>query len=53
MMACRLADKLKLYPHKVEWINGFPQHEKAEFKSIKLDQYEPLKNWNVRHLLIL
>ena len=36
-------DKLKLYPHKVNWINGFPQHEKAEFKSIKLDQNEPLK----------
>ena len=37
------AEKLKLYPHKVSWINGLPQPTKAEFKSIKLCENEPLK----------
>ena len=37
------ANKLKIYPHKVNWINGLPQPTKAEFKSIKLDENEPLK----------
>ena len=37
------ADKLKIYPHKVNWINGLPHPQKAEFKSIKLDENEPLK----------
>ena len=36
-------DKLKIYPHKVNWINGLPHPQKAEFKSIKLDENEPLK----------
>ena len=33
-------DKLKIYPHKVNWINGLPHPQKAEFKSIKLDENE-------------
>ena len=37
------ADKLRIYPHKVNWINGLPQPKKAEFISIKLDESEPLK----------
>lgn len=37
------ANKLKIYPHKVNWINGLPQPKKAEFVSIKLDENEPLK----------
>ena len=37
------ADKLKIYPHKVNWINGLPHPQKAEFKSIELDENEPLK----------
>ncbi len=36
-------EKLKLYPHKVTWVNGFPQPEKAEVVNIPLKVAEPLK----------
>ncbi len=37
------SQKLKLYPHQVNWINGVPQAQKAECKTIDLDVAEPLK----------
>ena len=36
-------EKLKIYPHQVHWVNGLPQPQKAEFKSVKLEPQEPLK----------
>ena len=36
-------EKLKLYPHKVNWINGFPQPQKAEYEAISLEENEPLR----------
>lgn len=36
-------DKLKIYPHQVNWINGLPQPQKAEFEVIALKPHEPLK----------
>ena len=35
--------KLKLYPHKVNWKNGLPEAEKAEYEKVPLDQKEPLR----------
>jgi UDP-2-acetamido-3-amino-2,3-dideoxy-glucuronate N-acetyltransferase len=37
------ADKLVLYPHKVEWRNRVPTAVKAEGQSVDIDQAEPLK----------
>jgi UDP-2-acetamido-3-amino-2,3-dideoxy-glucuronate N-acetyltransferase len=37
-------DKLKLYPHKVEWKNQVPVAIKAKAEIIKLEQAEPLKS---------
>lgn len=37
------SEKLKIYPHRVHWVNGLPQAQKAEFQKIKLDSFEPLK----------
>lgn len=37
------SEKLKLYPHQVNWVNGLPQPQKAEFEAIPLDSQEPLK----------
>lgn len=36
-------EKLKLYPHQVNWINGIPQPEKAEVVHLPLEVAEPLK----------
>ena len=36
-------EKLKLYPHKVSWIDGLPQPEKAEVTHVPLEVSEPLK----------
>lgn len=37
------SEKVKLYPHKVNWVNGMPQPQKAEFENISLKTEEPLK----------
>ncbi|USO01286.1 MAG: Gfo/Idh/MocA family oxidoreductase [Alphaproteobacteria bacterium] len=37
------SEKLKLYPHQVNWVNGLPQPQKAEFEAISLNSQEPLK----------
>jgi UDP-2-acetamido-3-amino-2,3-dideoxy-glucuronate N-acetyltransferase len=37
------ADKLVLYPHKVEWKNRVPTAVKAEGEAVPLDPAEPLK----------
>ena len=37
------SEKVKLYPHKVNWVDGIPQPEKAEFESIHLEPEEPLR----------
>ena len=37
------SEKLKLYPHQVNWVNGQPQPQKAEFEKILLTPKEPLK----------
>ena len=36
-------EKLKVYPHQVQWVNGLPQPQKAEFQNIELESVEPLK----------
>lgn len=36
-------EKLKLYPHKVNWVDGLPQPEKADMVNVPLDVSEPLK----------
>ncbi len=36
-------DKLKLYPHQVNWIDGLPQPEKADVVNMPLEISEPLK----------
>lgn len=36
-------EKLKLYPHHINWINGIPQPEKADVIPISLQPAEPLK----------
>lgn len=38
------SQKLRLYPHQVNWINGVPQPQKAEFEAIHLDIQEPLRS---------
>lgn len=35
--------KLKIYPHKINWIEGLPQAEKAEVVNIELEPQEPLQ----------
>lgn len=44
------ADKLVLYPHKVEWRNRIPTAVKAEGEVVPLDTAEPLKQ-ECRHFL--
>jgi UDP-2-acetamido-3-amino-2,3-dideoxy-glucuronate N-acetyltransferase len=44
------ADKLVLYPHKVEWKNRVPTAVKAEGVAVPLDAAEPLKE-ECRHFL--
>ncbi|HQS83368.1 MAG: oxidoreductase [Alphaproteobacteria bacterium 16-39-46] len=36
-------EKLKLYPHQVSWIDGFPHPKKADVIHIPLEPSEPLK----------
>ncbi|MEI8321154.1 MAG: Gfo/Idh/MocA family oxidoreductase [Alphaproteobacteria bacterium] len=36
-------EKLKLYPHQVNWIDGMPHPEKAEVVNVSLEAAEPLK----------
>ena len=43
-------EKLKLYPHQVNWVNGIPQPKKAEFEAIGLKSQEPLKE-ECKHFL--
>lgn len=38
------ADKLVLYPHRVEWIDRVPTAVKAEMEPVAIDTSEPLKN---------
>jgi UDP-2-acetamido-3-amino-2,3-dideoxy-glucuronate N-acetyltransferase len=38
------SSKLKLYPHQINWLNGIPQPQKADFKTIELTPHEPLKD---------
>lgn len=40
---CDWGEKLKLYPHKVNWVDGLPQPEKADMVNVPLDVSEPLK----------
>ncbi|MEK6951609.1 MAG: Gfo/Idh/MocA family oxidoreductase [Nanoarchaeota archaeon] len=35
--------KLKIYPYKIEWKNGFPTAMKSPFKPVNIDYIEPLK----------
>ena len=35
--------KLKLYPHEVKWVDGFPEPQKAEFEALILESKEPLR----------
>jgi UDP-2-acetamido-3-amino-2,3-dideoxy-glucuronate N-acetyltransferase len=37
-------DKLKIYPHKVEWRNRIPTAVKAEAEAVALSEAEPLKS---------
>jgi UDP-2-acetamido-3-amino-2,3-dideoxy-glucuronate N-acetyltransferase len=36
-------EKLKIYPHQVNWVNGVPTPEKAEATCVHLEESEPLK----------
>ncbi|MGD0466586.1 MAG: Gfo/Idh/MocA family oxidoreductase [Gammaproteobacteria bacterium] len=36
-------EKLKLYPHQVNWIDGLPHPEKADVRCVPLEVAEPLK----------
>ncbi len=36
-------EKLKLYPHQVNWVNGLPQPEKGQEANLPLGVSEPLK----------
>lgn len=36
-------EKLSLYPHQVDWVDGMPQPNKADMKAVQLDIAEPLK----------
>lgn len=36
-------EKLKLYPHQVNWVDGLPQPEKADVVNVPLEVAEPLK----------
>ena len=36
--------KLKLYPHQVNWVNGLPQPQKADFEALSLEPHEPLRD---------
>lgn len=35
--------KLKLYPHQVNWVDGLPQPEKADVINVEIQTSEPLK----------
>jgi UDP-2-acetamido-3-amino-2,3-dideoxy-glucuronate N-acetyltransferase len=37
-------DKLLIYPHHVQWLNGLPVPEKAEPERVYIPQEEPLRN---------
>ena len=37
------SEKLKIYPHQVDWVDGLPQPKKAEFQVLKIKVQEPLK----------
>lgn len=39
---CPLEDKLKLFPHKVNWSEGMPVPDKANPQSVEIDPEEPL-----------
>jgi UDP-2-acetamido-3-amino-2,3-dideoxy-glucuronate N-acetyltransferase len=43
-------DKLLIYPHHVQWLNGLPVPEKAEPERMDIPQDEPLRN-ECRHYL--
>jgi UDP-2-acetamido-3-amino-2,3-dideoxy-glucuronate N-acetyltransferase len=43
-------DKLLIYPHHVQWVNGLPVPEKAEPERVDIPQEEPLRN-ECRHFL--
>lgn len=36
-------EKLQLYPHQVNWVDGLPQAAKADLIKVELEQAEPLK----------
>lgn len=36
-------EKLKLYPHQVNWVNGLPEATKADLTNVPLEVSEPLK----------
>ena len=38
------SDKLRFYPHKLNWENGLPVLDKAEYEAIPVEEEEPLKN---------
>jgi UDP-2-acetamido-3-amino-2,3-dideoxy-glucuronate N-acetyltransferase len=38
------SDKLLIYPHHVQWLNGLPVPEKAEPERVDIPQDEPLRN---------
>ncbi|HEV2524334.1 MAG TPA: DapH/DapD/GlmU-related protein, partial [Gammaproteobacteria bacterium] len=35
-------EKLQLYPHQIQWVNGMPTPAKAEMLRIKIEEEEPL-----------
>ena len=37
------SEKLKLYPHQVNWVNGYHNRKKQNLKKILLTPKEPLK----------
>lgn len=39
-----LEKKLQHYPHKVNWIDGFPHPSKADVQNVEIDDIEPLRN---------
>lgn len=44
------AEKLQLYPHKINWLNGSPQPTKAEAVCVPLEASEPL-NLECQHFI--
>ena len=37
------SEKLKIYPHEINWVEGLPQPKKADFEALQIDSVEPLK----------